>query len=448
MNRIVAMLVVCTALTALMCLLGCTAELTEETAPEADPAPAVMKVYNGTRQPTHITLSDNEVMAVVGIGFGRPNDASCSGTLISDTVILTAKHCTRGRSGNSFYAIFGTYDDRPELSIVSVAKHEHPQLDLALLELESAPGDRIDVTPIPIAASDLDDAQNGETFEQAGYGRTETGYSNGRFFVAEVFDGFSNGGQDLVVSGEGVHGVCFGDSGGPSMRVTPSGDVRVVGTLSNGESSCVGRDNYARTDLAREWIEQWTGPTPEEGATGCGDVTEEGSCADNRATWCENGALRSALCSGDTVCGFSDTVSGYRCIDDPNQQQQQEPDADGDGVPDDSDLCSNTPQGQAVWQNDEWMGCAGGQYRDRPPPQSEPQVGDDDSDGIANDVDLCLHTPSGRSVWTYGEWIGCAGGERRERSPDEACMEQCMLDNQARAIGIREIERDCTRECL
>jgi len=40
-------------------------------------------------------------------------------------------------------------------------------------------------------------------------------------------------------------------------------------------------------------------------------------------------------------------------------------DADGDGIPNAQDRCSNTPAGAPVWPSGDWMGCAGGQFVDR-----------------------------------------------------------------------------------
>ncbi len=40
-------------------------------------------------------------------------------------------------------------------------------------------------------------------------------------------------------------------------------------------------------------------------------------------------------------------------------------DTDGDGIEESKDFCSNTAAGGNVWQSGEWMGCAGGQFKDR-----------------------------------------------------------------------------------
>jgi hypothetical protein len=276
-------------------------------------------VYFGTRQPTHVPLEPDQILAVVGIGFGSPYDASCSGTLITEDIVLTAKHCTEGEPGGSMYALFGTDDMSPVLAVRSVAKREHPDHDMAMLQLESSPLAQLNVRPIPVDRGSLSFNDEGTTFEQAGYGQTETGSSNGRFFVAEPLDGFENGGRELVVNGEGQHGVCFGDSGGPSMRITDEG-VRVVGALSWGDPNCVGRDRYARVDYALDWIEEWTGPTPgaDQGVP-CGNITDIGRCdaQGTTATFCDGGQLVNDPCGAGFACGFDEATLGgaWRCLE-------------------------------------------------------------------------------------------------------------------------------------
>lgn len=61
------------------------------------------------------------------------------------------------------------------------------------------------------------------------------------------------------------------------------------------------------------------------------------------------------------------------------------PDADGDGVPDATDDCANTPVGESVDAN----GCSGSQL-------------DEDNDGVNNANDDCPNTPAGTSVDANG----------------------------------------------
>jgi hypothetical protein len=41
---------------------------------------------------------------------------------------------------------------------------------------------------------------------------------------------------------------------------------------------------------------------------------------------------------------------------------------------------------------------------------------DEDKDGVPDYLDACRRTPRGALVWKAGEWIGCAGGQKRDRS--------------------------------
>ena len=62
---------------------------------------------------------------------------------------------------------------------------------------------------------DLDDSWLGRTAEASGYGRMENGGMGVRKFTAEPI--VSLRGDTLTIDGEGRHGVCFGDSGGPGL---------------------------------------------------------------------------------------------------------------------------------------------------------------------------------------------------------------------------------------
>jgi hypothetical protein len=277
------------------------------------PLPGPGAVFYGTRNPTHVQLSAAQMRAIVGIGQNPPPGAECTGTLISQDVLLTAVHCVAGIRATSFYATFGEDDYDPELIIEVTEKIEHPDYDIAMLRLAYAPATQVDVEPIPAFGGRLTSADFGEIFEQAGFGMTETGNSNGRLFVAEPFDSFEDGGY-LVVNGEGRHGVCFGDSGGPSLRQTVDAGVRVVGALSYGDPSCTGYDRYTRVDLVQDWIAAFAGEIPGAGPVPCGSVDERGRCSiDGRvATFCDGGSLRYDPCGDDEVC-FDDGTEA-RCV--------------------------------------------------------------------------------------------------------------------------------------
>jgi hypothetical protein len=384
------------------------------------------KVYYGTPAPTHVPLTAGQVLAI-GKFY------NCSGLLITPTWVLTASHC--GLRGGVEFCV-GHVPDRPHTCVRSRRVVDNPRGDQSLVELsrdarEVAPG----IEPVPILTEAMDSSWIRRRAEAAGYGQDERGGYGRRAFTAEPIVGLW--GDTLTIDGEGARGVCFGDSGGPVMVIAGDGSARVAGNLSNGDGSCMGRDNYTRVDTYRDWIEGYTGPTqplqpgaePEEEVeevedideveSPCGDLDYFGRCVgtvaehckdderrrrdcaddgmicdhvnDELGYWCldpsECGALDfHGRCDGDVArwcdrrnrrterdcrhegraCAFVDNDIGFYCVDDAQAGGGGDPaaDADGDGVPNGQDLCRATEQGSLAWQHGEWIGCAGGQFRD------------------------------------------------------------------------------------
>jgi hypothetical protein len=188
---------------------------------------------------------------------------------------------------------------------------------MALLKLPESPSLTIEVTPIPIWTGNFNQGDPGRMMEQAGYGRTETGEGQGRRFVAELLYGFENNGNVHVVNGEGRHGVCFGDSGGPSMLVTDEGQVAVAGVLSWGDPSCVDFDRYARVDVVRDWLITQIGALEAEVLPrSCEDLPEEGRCDTNqeRVFRCVADELEVEVCDSGTYCGYDAEASAWDCV--------------------------------------------------------------------------------------------------------------------------------------
>jgi hypothetical protein len=270
----------------------------------------VAKIFYGTDTPTHVPLTPGQIKAI-----GDFN--GCSGLLITPNWVLTASHCQL--SGRAEFCI-GDQPNDPSICVRGRRTIDHPTGDMALLELEQAmtvfaP----DVIPIPIFTENLNNSWIGRTAEAAGYGQDENGQMGRREFVAEPIVELY--GDTVTIDGEGRHGVCFGDSGGPLMAIAEDGSTRVIGALSNGDGSCVGRDNYTRVDTYRNWIEQYTGPTQPPGPQSCGENTSEGSCQDGvRSVLYCNAAdeLVSESCGADQHCAWSPNEGGWRCLADEN----------------------------------------------------------------------------------------------------------------------------------
>lgn len=122
----------------------------------------------------------------------------------------------------------------------------------------------------------------------------------------------------MTIDGQGQRGVCFGDSGGPLLVLADDGTVRVAGVLSNGDETCVGRDNFVRLELHLAWIEEQTGPLDDGTSQGCGQIGRAGRCDQGRAVWCGNERIQIDECEAGTACGWSEAEGGFRCISGPD----------------------------------------------------------------------------------------------------------------------------------
>ena len=260
-------------------------------------------VYFGTPEPTELPMSPGQTMAVVAFG-------GCSGTFITDEWVLTAEHCGI-RVGRELCV--GPEPANPNVCFRAAEVIAHPEVDMALVRVDAPASTRIpELIPIPIMTEVIDESWIGRIAEASGYGTQEDGSSGEREFTAEPIDGFE--GPFVVINGMGERGVCFGDSGGPVMVLASDATVRVLGDLSYGDPSCVGRDRYTRVDRVVDWVESYTGPTVIEGAP-CGRINPIGECSGATAIWCDaSDELASERCGDGTTCGWDSAASAYRCI--------------------------------------------------------------------------------------------------------------------------------------
>lgn len=263
-------------------------------------------VYHGTREPTLLSMSEGQRLAVA---MYRTGGGVCSGTVIADRWVLSAKHCNP--SGGTLGTVhLGRDPDAPDVEIDVARVIRHPGRDLLLLELGQSVRARLsEIQFIPYFTGNIDASWNGRTVECAGYGTQEDGTIGERRFTAQPISGVDA--TYVTVDGEGRHGLCGGDSGGPIFYQDTGGQIFVLGALTGGDPSCVGEDNYTRVDP--DWVLENVGPTdpPDPPPDPCMGLDARGRCDGSTAEWCEGGMLRREECAGDTTC--RDGADGYRC---------------------------------------------------------------------------------------------------------------------------------------
>jgi hypothetical protein len=189
---------------------------------------------------------------------------TCSGTLISPTVFLTAAHCDQGVSRvavtfDSSYnastgtAYWGTWHADPNYN----QAQSDPQ-DVAVVVLDKAVKG---ITParLPKAGS-LSSLSAGTRFTAVGYGAQSVTIDQGPTFHYADIRYVATGGLNalnpswLRISmnpARGDGGTCYGDSGGPNFLGAGTGETNIVaGTTITGDFMCRATNVDYRMDTA------------------------------------------------------------------------------------------------------------------------------------------------------------------------------------------------------
>lgn len=198
---------------------------------------------------------------------------TCSGTLISPTVFLTAAHCDQGLArvavtfDSTYHAATGTtywgtwYAD-PDYN----QTQSNPQ-DIAVVVLDT-PVRGITPARLPTAGQ-LDAVRVGTRFTSVGYGAQAVTIKKGPTFHYADVRYVATGGLDalnrswLRISmnpARGDGGTCYGDSGGPNFLGAGSSETNIVaGTTITGDAMCRATNVDYRLDTpsARAFLGQY-----------------------------------------------------------------------------------------------------------------------------------------------------------------------------------------------
>ncbi len=276
------------------------------------------RVYNGTEEPS-ICISPRQQQAVGALIFEQYYwENGCTGTLVSDDVVVTAAHCVQEwgheLQPNQVRFVIGRNAVAPDKTFSVSEVHAHPDYqgdadhDIGILVLGAGVLGDDTVLPIPVNTVSLTQDLVGTWTQQGGYGSTEDNDENHlRWWtqleeVTEVLSG------EFVVFGQSESSVCYGDSGGPSLHLWNDDHLALLGTVSWGDESCMDYDHFARVDDNVDFIQDYTGTVD-----ACFGIDEKGICDGDVALWCEGGELKQQCCGDENMGCIENNSGNFRC---------------------------------------------------------------------------------------------------------------------------------------
>jgi snapalysin len=191
--------------------------------------------------------------------------SGCTGSLIKANWVVTAKHCPTPSSVR-----VGSVDRSSGGTVVGVRRAvNHPRIDVKLFELSSSVSHA--PAPIPTTSGAVGTATRiigwGQTCPTRGCGSApRIANELDTSIVTDSRCSGINGTYEICTNNtNGNAGACYGDSGGPQVRLV-NGRWALIGATSragNNNSTCAtGPSIYGDLPSIRTWISQQTGGLP------------------------------------------------------------------------------------------------------------------------------------------------------------------------------------------
>jgi secreted trypsin-like serine protease len=194
----------------------------------------------------------------------------CTGVVVAPRLVITAGHCTIGRTPDELIVGVGPKSRTPTATLKVASVHTLPRYrylradDLRGLDL----GALVLVDDAPVAPIAISRTAPATTAVAVGFGQTSTdpetrgSRTSGTVPIVAAC-------STLLTFGDATTNACHGDSGGPLLVKDASGLERVAAIVSYGTEACDAPTHAVRLDAYAAWIDRVAAGAPDDTCATC-----------------------------------------------------------------------------------------------------------------------------------------------------------------------------------